>query len=103
ARYNYGAGGGVMLLDTPNPDNTMEWDHGKVRINYAVSASDKKRFAQGVSRLAVLLFKAGAKEVIIPSFEPMFPDRGVFNVLKTVEEAEAIETKLHFVENANLL
>ena len=58
------AGFGVMLVDTPSPENRLVLDErGEPRIQYQLSESDKQRFRQGIAEAVRVMFLAGAKEV----------------------------------------
>jgi hypothetical protein len=44
------AGFGVMLIDTPQPNNRIVLDErGSPQIDYTLSESDKKRFSEGIA------------------------------------------------------
>ena len=64
------AGFGVMLIDTPQANNRIVLDEsGAPQIDYTLSAADKKRFAEGIAEAIRVMFKAGAKEVYLPTTE----------------------------------
>ena len=56
------AGFGVMLIDTPRPENRIVLDEsGAPQIDYTLSESDKRRFAEGIAEAIRVMFKSGAK------------------------------------------
>ena len=62
------AGFGVMLIDTPQPNNRIMLDEsGSIQIDYMLSEPDKKRFSEGIAEAIRVMFKAGAKEVPVVS------------------------------------
>ena len=57
-----------MLIDTPQPDNRLVLDKsGSTQIDYTLSEADKKRFSEGIAEAIRIMFKAGAKEVSLPT------------------------------------
>jgi hypothetical protein len=69
------AGFGVMLIDTPQPNNRVVLDEsGSPRIDYKLSEADKKRFSKGIAEAIRVMFKAGAKEVYLPTTEDILGD-----------------------------
>ena len=72
------AGFGVMLVDTPQSDNRIQLDQsGLPEINYTLSDPDKLRFAEGVAAGVRIMFKAGAKEVYLPTTENILGEPSV--------------------------
>ncbi|MBV9035071.1 MAG: GMC family oxidoreductase [Acidobacteriaceae bacterium] len=106
--FNYYAGFGVAVIDTPSDLNFIEVDEGgEVSIHYDVTESDKIRFRKGIATAVRMMFLAGAKQVVIPSNEnylqlPNFdPMTGVY--LDHIEQADGIEQNLQFTPNRTLL
>jgi choline dehydrogenase-like flavoprotein len=75
--YRRAAGFGVMLVDTVDPMNRVEWDprQERARIHYRLTESDKARLRFGARRAVEIMFAAGAREVFLPSDEPIGPLR----------------------------
>jgi choline dehydrogenase-like flavoprotein len=105
------AGFGVMLVDTPQPDNRLVLDEsGSPQIEYVLSEADKKRFAEGVAEAVRVMFKAGAKEVYLPTTEELLGDGGHASgaglqpqVLTSAAQAALVEKKLKFVANRTMV
>jgi choline dehydrogenase-like flavoprotein len=66
---------GVMLLDSVGDDNRVVWDAEleRARILYRLSEADRARFRFGAERGVEVMFAAGAREVLLPSEEPLPP------------------------------
>ena len=64
---------GAMLLDTVGADNRVVWDAaaGRTRIHYRLSPADRKRLAFAAEKSVEAMFAAGAREVLLPSEEPL--------------------------------
>ena len=106
--FNMSAGFGVMLVDTPSPDNRITLDDdGEPVLIYTLSDSDKERFGTGVALGVRMMFLAGAKTVIVPSNENLLgeedfdPMHGVF--LTNIEQADLVKKNLKFVPNRTML
>jgi choline dehydrogenase-like flavoprotein len=106
--FNYYAGFGVAVIDTPSDTNFVELsEEDDVLINYNVTESDKARFRKGLAIAVRMMFLAGAKEVIVPSSEnylqvPDFdPMHGIY--LDCIEQADLIEKNLQFIPNRTFL
>lgn len=96
-------GFGVMLVDTPHPDNKVFIDpkSGKVEVAYSLGKYDSVRFKKSLIHGVTALFKVGAKSVFIPSQE--IATLGYNPVFKTPEAAiEAIQ-KMTFAPNLNFV
>ncbi len=102
--YRHLAGFGVMLIDTPSPENRITLDKdGEPIVNYALSESDKIRFRRGVAEAIRIMFLAGAKQVFIPTTEDVLGD-GVSPVILTdPKQADAIEKNLRFAPNQTIV
>lgn len=74
-QYSNLAGFGVMLVDTPQPRNRVEWDavSGKSKIHYRLSPAEVERLRFAAARGVEIMFAAGAREVFLPSEEPIGP------------------------------
>lgn len=108
-RFNWLAGFGVLLIDTPSERNKIVLDPntGNGKIEYSLSESDLKRLRQGVGIGIRIMFLAGAKQVIIPSNEnflelPDF-DPTVGTYLTEIEQAAQVEHDLDFTPNRTIL
>lgn len=106
--YRNLAGFGVMLVDTPSPENRLTLDpQGEPRIAYTLSDSDKARFRRGIAQAVRIMFLAGAKEVYLPTTENILGSSGDGEVHATVltgiEQADAVEKNLEFIPNRTIL
>jgi choline dehydrogenase-like flavoprotein len=109
------AGFGVMLIDTPQPNNRIVLDErGSPQIDYTLSEPDKKRFSEGIAEAIQVMFKAGAKEVYLPTTENILgggagepqPDTetGVQpQVLTSPDQAVLVEKNLRFIANESIV
>lgn len=103
------AGFGVMLVDTPQPDNRIQLDqNGAPEITYALSEPDKLRFAEGVAAAIRIMFKAGAKEVYLPTTENILGEPSASSglrpqVLTSPDQAAIVAKNLHFVPNRTMV
>jgi choline dehydrogenase-like flavoprotein len=109
------AGFGVMLIDTPQPGNRVLLDEsGGPQIDYTLSAADKQRFAEGIAQAIRVMFKAGAKEVYLPTTEDLLHGEGQQSegnsemgmqpqVLKSAEQAGLVERNLKFIANRSVV
>jgi len=101
-------GFGVMLIDTPSPDNRLVLDEqGEPRIDYALSDPDKARFRQGVADAIRVMFLAGAKEVDLPTTENLLNVPRTENidgaVLTDIRQADQAAKNLEFLPNRTIL
>ena len=106
--YRHLAGFGVMLIDTPSPQNRVFLDsNGEPQVEYTISEDDKKRFRRGVALAARIMLKAGAKEVYLPTTEDILEDgpAGELHpvVISNAAQTEAIEKKPQFVSNRTMM
>jgi len=109
------AGFGVMLIDTPQPDNRIVLDkNGSTQIDYTLSEPDKKRFSEGIAEAIRVMFKAGAKEVYLPTTEDILgngagePKHGSETgmqpqVLTSPDQAGLVEKNLRFISNESIV
>jgi choline dehydrogenase-like flavoprotein len=69
------AGFGVMLIDTVDPHNHVEWDAAEQRsiIHYRLPEADKQRLRFAAQKGIEIMFAAGAAEVLLTSEEPVGP------------------------------
>lgn len=105
--YRNLAGFGVMLIDTPSPENRVLLNaQQEPEVVYTLSQADKTRFRQGVAEAVRIMFRAGAKQVFLPTnedllgvrssqFEPM--------VLTSISQADQIEKNLQFIPNRSIV
>ncbi len=113
------AGFGVMLVDTPQPDNRVVLDkEGNAQIDYTLSDDDKKRFAEGIAEAIRVMFRAGATKVYLPTTEDILGQqsggpaaqvqRGMpaavsSEVLTSPDQAALVEKNLRFVSNRSVV
>lgn len=98
-RYRNLAGFGVMLIDTPHPQNRVRLDSaGRPVIDYRLRGSDPARFRAGVAEAVETMFAAGARRVIVPSNE-----EGIPRVLERPEQAHLVRERLRFVSSRTIL
>jgi choline dehydrogenase-like flavoprotein len=109
------AGFGVMLIDTPQANNRIVLDErGSPQIDYTLSEPDKKRFSEGIAEAIHVMFKAGAKEVYLPTTENILgggagepqpeTETGVQpQVLTSPDQAALVEKNLRFIANESIV
>ncbi len=111
------AGFGVMLVDTPQPENRIVLDDsGAPQIDYTLSESDKKRFAEGIAEAIRVMFNAGAKQVYLPTTEDILglggggasPRKGLQiglqpQILTSPDQAVLVEKNLKFISNRSMV
>ncbi|WP_419803681.1 GMC oxidoreductase [Terriglobus sp.] len=113
------AGFGVMLVDTPQPNNRVVLDkEGNPQIDYTLSEDDKKRFAEGVAEAIRVMFRAGATKVYLPTTEDILGQqsggpaaevqRGMpaavsSEVLTSPDQAALVEKNLRFISNRSVV
>lgn len=73
--YRRLAGFGVMLIDTPDPANRVTWHgaKGRAEIEYRLGAGDRERLRKAARIAVETMFAGGAREVVLPSEEPLGP------------------------------
>jgi choline dehydrogenase-like flavoprotein len=102
--YRHLAGFGVMLIDTPSPDNRLTLDqNGEPVIHYVLSESDKTRFRHGIAEAIRIMFLAGAKQVYLPTTEDILGERADFAVLTSPAQAAVVEKNLRFTPNQTIV
>jgi choline dehydrogenase-like flavoprotein len=102
--YRHLAGFGVMLIDTPSPENRITLDKdGEPIVNYVLSESDKIRFRRGVAEAIRIMFLAGAKQVFIPTTEDVLGDDVSPVILTDPKQADAVEKNLRFAPNQTIV
>jgi choline dehydrogenase-like flavoprotein len=106
------AGFGVMLIDTPQPQNRITLDaDGKPQIDYTLSDADKQRFADGIGEAIRVMFKGGAKEVYLPTTENILGIESGSSqsqslqpqVLSSPEQAATVVKNLQFIANRTMV
>lgn len=111
------AGFGVMLIDTPQPGNRIVLDEsGSPQIDYTLSESDKKRFAEGIAEAIRVMFRSGAKQVYLPTTEDILglggggasPRIGLQiglqpQILTSADQATLVEKNLKFISNRSMV
>jgi choline dehydrogenase-like flavoprotein len=70
-RFDRLAGFGVMLVDSPQPANRVEWHAATAtrRIHYRLTDSDRDRLRFAARTGVEIMFAGGAKEVLLASTE----------------------------------
>ncbi len=106
--YRKLGGFGVMLIDTPSPDNRVVLDKdGEPTVQYTLSESDKVRFRRGVAQAVEIMFRAGAKEVFLPTNEDILGRNTTGRleplVLTESRQAAAVEKNLQFIPNRSIV
>ncbi|MBV8549792.1 MAG: GMC family oxidoreductase [Acidobacteriaceae bacterium] len=106
--FRHLAGFGVMLVDTPNPDNRLTVDaDGEPVVNYQICSADKARFREGIKEAVRVMFQGGAREVYLPTFEKVVPstqaDAVESVVVTNIREAETAAEGLQFIPNETIL
>jgi choline dehydrogenase-like flavoprotein len=105
--YRNLAGFGVMLIDTPSPDNRVRLDaQQEPEVVYTLSKADKARFRQGVAEAVRIMFRAGAKQVLLPSNEDLLgvrSSRFEAMVLTNIRQADQVEKNLQFIPNRSIV
>lgn len=103
------AGFGVMLIDTPQSENRIRLDEkGGPEIDYTLSDADKRRFAEGVAEAVRIMFKAGAKEVYLPTTENILGQESDASevrpqILTSPDQAEQVRENLQFIPNRTMV
>jgi choline dehydrogenase-like flavoprotein len=102
--YRHLAGFGVMLIDTPSPENRITLDKdGEPTVNYVLSEPDKIRFRRGIAEAVRIMFLAGAKQVFLPTTEDLLGDGVSPVILIGPKQADAVEKNLRFVPNKTII
>ena len=106
--FRHLAGFGVMLVDTPNPDNRLTLDaNGEPVIRYAICSADKVRFREGIKDAIRVMFQGGAREVYLPTLEKVIPSTQANTVesvaITNIRGAETAADSLQFVPNETIL
>lgn len=98
-------GFGVLVVDEPHPENRVELVEGRPVVRYSLHQKDKQKLAHGVAQSIRMLFAAGAREVYLPTCEPLLPGQqpGHLLVLTSPEQAETIEQNLRFISASTVL
>ncbi len=106
--YRHLGGFGVMLIDTPSPENRVLLNgDGDPEIRYTLSEADKVRFRRGVAEAIRIMFRAGAKEVFLPTNEDLLGDNTTGElkplILTEGRQADAVEKNLRFIPNRSIV
>ena len=106
--FRHLAGFGVMLVDTPDPNNRLTINaDGEPVINYQISAADKARFREGIAEAIRVMFQGGAREVYLPTLERIVPSAQETAVqplvLTNVQQAETTAEAVQFIPNETIL
>ena len=106
--YRNLGGFGVMLIDTPAPHNRVVLDgNGEPQIEYTLSGADKVRFRRGVAQAVRIMFRAGAKQVFLPTNEDILRGNTTGGlkplVLTDSRQADVVEKNLQFIPNRSII
>lgn len=106
--FRHLAGFGVMLVDTPDPNNRLTIDAGgEPVITYQISAADKARFREGIAEAIRVMFQGGAREVYLPTLERIVQSTQATTVqplvLTNIQQAENAAKALQFIPNETIL
>ncbi len=106
--YRNLAGFGVMLIDTPSPQNRIVLGvGGEPAIEYSLAESDKERLRHGVAEATRIMFMAGAKKVFLPTTEDLSGRRsdGEMHPVEfaSMQEARSAVARLRFIPNRTIL
>jgi GMC oxidoreductase len=106
--YRNLGGFGVMLIDTPSPDNRVRLNaDGEPEVDYTLSEADKVRFRRGVAEAVRIMFRAGAKQVLLPTNEDILGRSTTGELMPLVltdpRQADAVEKNLQFVPNRSIV
>lgn len=102
-------GFGVMLIDTPEPENRLSLDeNGMPEITYTLTEDDKRRFRQGIVEAIRIMFKAGAKGVYLPTTENILGEADASaqlrpQVLTSPNQADTVAKNLQFIPNRTII
>lgn len=103
-RFDRLGGFGVLMVDRVNPNNRIEIDdQGEPRVVYNL---ERERFAQCVAVGVEAMLAGGAKEVYLPSTEPLDGSEhwnGHLQPVKSLEEALALAANLHCVPGRTVI
>ena len=95
--YQSIAGYGIMLVDSVSPKNKVDVNlFNKVKVHYQLTDHDKERLKNGLLKASEMMFKAGAKKIIIPTFES-------YNIFSNYKEAHQAIEKLKFKKFQNAI
>ena len=107
--YRSLAGFGVMLIDTPSPENRIVLNRqGEPLIEYQMSDGDKARFRRGIAEAVRIMFLAGAQQVYLPTTEDILKTKFEATelipvVLTNPAQADAVEKNLQFIPNRTMI
>jgi choline dehydrogenase-like flavoprotein len=106
-QYRNLGGFGTMLIDTPSPNNRVTLDaNGEPQVEYTLSAEDKARFRKGVALAVRIMFRAGAKQVYLPTTEDLLDSAaGELRpmILTDIKQADLVEKNLQFIPNRSIV
>jgi choline dehydrogenase-like flavoprotein len=106
--YRNLAGFGTMLIDTPSRENRVSLDAaGEPQVEYELSPGDRERFRRGIALAVRIMFKAGAKKVLLPTTEEILgtgPTETLAPlVLTEPQQADYVERYLKFIPNRTIV
>ncbi len=104
SHYRYLAGFGVMLIDSPSPDNRITLgSSGKPEIHYEISPGDRRRLRAAIADGVRIMFRAGARRVIVPSHEDIYRGSATPFEFTSADQVDELSRKLEFLPNATLV
>jgi choline dehydrogenase-like flavoprotein len=97
-------GFGVMLVDTPSPDNRVMLNPQtkKLEIFYELSNEDKKRMKEGLSEALKILLRQGAQNVFLPSSEMIY-EGDKFSPMTSPDRVDSTMDKLLLQDGFNVI
>jgi choline dehydrogenase-like flavoprotein len=101
-------GFGVMLLDSVDMANRIALGpDGQPELHYTLGDADRKRLVHGLAEAVRILFKSGAKQVLVPSSEPVLTgqatDDPTYTFLSRLEDADRLEKHLQLIPGRNMV
>lgn len=101
----YLGGFGIMLIDTPHPDNKVFIDPftDTVQVHYTLHENDKARLRKGLIRGLEMLFEQGAYEVHMPTSEQILGTTQGYIPFTAKEQVAPAIAQLQFKENQNFI
>jgi choline dehydrogenase-like flavoprotein len=103
-QYRHLTGAGVILIDSVNENNYLKFKKKKddVTIQYRIAPEDKKRFVKGLGEAARILFKGGAKEVLLNTSEKYLGQPGL-QVMRSLKDVDIMEKNLKLKDASTLM
>src|SRR5438093_11700452 len=104
SHYRQLAGFGAMLIDRSSRENRIVLGpNGDPQIRYELTPSDRARLGVAVESAARIMFEAGAREVILPSYERVGDGAWGTWRLSDSSAVRGLRRRLRFVPNATIV